>query len=113
MEQEQLSSNDSSLSLTSIDTPVEEMRIYHFPDTLPNQDTSPIPATSPTSYLGNTNMFTCNKEFRNKTKEKDLTTALSGLSQAEIAKIKSVLDRDQDWLQLYWLQKPLFNPQLV
>ena len=42
--------------------------------------------------------FTCDKEFRNKTKEKDLTTALSGLSQAEIAKIKSVLDRDQDWL---------------
>ena len=27
----------------------------------------------------------------------DLTTALSGLSQAEIAKIKSVLDRDQEW----------------
>lgn len=26
----------------------------------------------------------------------DLTTALSGLSQAEIAKIKSVLDRDQE-----------------
>ena len=40
--------------------------------------------------------FLCSEILFKKTEQKDLTTALSGLSQAEIAKIKSVLDRDQE-----------------
>ena len=49
-------------------------------------------------------------EFKNKTNAKDLTTALSGLSQAEIAKIKSVLDRDQEKFSLYGDRKTTFQP---